>query len=62
MAEDELIVEGIGHVGDVEGALLVADFGIEEDVEEHVAQLLADFVVVFVHERLAELEGLLDGV
>ena len=62
MSEDELGVEGVADVGDVEAALFVGDFRVEKDVQQHVAEFLADVGGVIVEEGLAEFVGLLDGV
>ena len=40
MTVDELVVHGAGHVGQVEAPLLVGQAGVEDDLEEQVAQLL----------------------
>ena len=52
----------MGHCGDVEDSVLLADFGVEEYMEEHIAELLADFGIILADEGVAELVDLLDGV
>ena len=41
VAADELVGEGVDHVVKAEGALLLADVALEEDLEEDVAEFLA---------------------
>ena len=42
MAEDEFVAEFIAHICDVEASLLAANLGVEGNVQEDIAQLLAD--------------------
>ena len=42
VAVNELIAKGIGHIAEVEGTLLLADGAIEDNVQEHIAQLFLD--------------------
>ena len=62
MAVNQLVAQGIAHVGDVKFALLVTDFGIKDDVQQHVAQFFAYGIVILVHDGVGEFHGLLDGV
>ena len=62
MTVNQLLTQGIAHVGDVKFALLVTDFGIKDDVQQHVAQFLADFIVVLAHDSIGKFHGFLDGV
>ena len=41
MAELDLVADGGDDVGHLEGPLLARDLGMEDDLEEQVAQLLA---------------------
>ena len=52
MAENEFVVQRVGHVGNIELILFVAYFGVEKDVEEHVAKLFLYVFLVIVHEGL----------
>ena len=62
MTEDELVAQLVADIGDVKLALLRTDLGVEHHVEQHVAQFLANLVIVFTNERVAELKDLLYGV
>ena len=42
MAEDEFVAEFIAHICDVKASLLAAYLGVEGNVQEDIAQLLAD--------------------
>ena len=53
VAEDELGVERVGHVGYVKQAFLVGNLGVEEHMEQHIAQLLAYLGTVVVEQSLA---------
>ena len=59
---DEFITEFVADVGDVEVARLGPDFGVEDDVQQHVAQLFADVRLVVLDDGICQFVGLLDGV
>ena len=62
MPVDQFVAQHVAHVGDVEVARLGADLGIEDDVQEQVAQLLRDVVHIVRKDRIREFVGLFDGV
>ncbi len=62
VAENQFRVEGVGHVGDVKLAVLLADFGIEKHVQQHVAEFLADFGGFAVEQGLREFVHFLNRV
>ena len=68
VAADQLVVDAPGHVGQGERALLGGEGGVEDDLEEQVAQLLLQVVEagarlgVEVVEGLEHLVGLLQQV
>ena len=64
VAVDELGDDAAGHVVDGEGGfrVLLRYTGVEDDLQQHVAQFLAEFVAVAVLDRLDEFVGLLDAV
>ena len=62
MAEDKFLAQSVADVGDVKSALLVADFGIKDNVQQHIAQFLTDFIVVLAHDGVGEFHGFLNGV
>ena len=62
MAVDEFVAQRIGHVGKVERALLLAQFRVEDHVEQQVAQLLLDALHVVVENCIGQFVGLLNRV
>ena len=66
MAVDELGDQVGGHVVDVEPTLVArglrGDPGVEQHLQQHVAEFLADRCPVTVFDRLGQLVGLLDQV
>ena len=62
MTEDELVAQLVADVCDVKLALLRTDLGVEHHMEQHVAQLLANLVIILTDERVAELKDLLYSV
>jgi len=62
MALDHLVVDGPGHVIDVEGAGLARHLGMEDDLEQQIAQLGAKRVHIAMLDRIGDLIGFLDGI
>ena len=62
MAEYELVAKLVSSPGSVELLLFRPDLGVEANVQQHVAQFLADVLLVVVHEGIAQLIGFFDGV
>jgi hypothetical protein len=62
VAPDELLVDPLGDGGEVAGALLVEQKGEEIRLEEEVAELVEELVVVAGHGRVRDLVRLLDRV
>ena len=62
VAIDELVAQFVAHVGNVELALLAAYLGIEDDMQQDIAQFLANLLVVVLHQGIAEFKRLFDGV
>jgi hypothetical protein len=54
--------QGIADICHVKLLLLLCYLGIETDVQQHIAQLLADVVDIVLDQGIAELIGLLDGI
>ena len=54
MAEDEFVSLLVANVGNVKLALLATENGIEDDMFQHVAQLLASVFPVLLHGGVAE--------
>ena len=62
MSENQLIAEFVADIGDVEVSCLRAYLGVEDDVEEHVAELLADVILVILDDGISQLVGLLNRI
>jgi hypothetical protein len=67
VAADHLLADAPGHVGDAEAAFLLGDGAVQEDLEEHVAELFLERLVgrpgaVEPPDGLDELVDLLDRV
>jgi hypothetical protein len=62
MAGDHLVGQRGGHVVEVEGALLLGHAGVEHDLEEEVAQFLAQRAKIAAGNRVGHLVGFLDRV
>ena len=62
VTEYQLVAQTVTNIGNIELLLLLTDFPIEDHVQQHVAQLLADFLLVITNQSVAQLIGLLDGV
>lgn len=59
VAEDELFADVIGHIVGGEAARILLNVDVEEDLHEHIAQLLAHEGGIVAVERLGGLVGLL---
>ena len=62
MTENQFLAEAITNVRNVKRFLLGADFGIETNVQQNVAQFFANFVVVLLDESVAEFIDFFNGV
>ncbi len=62
MTVNQLLIERIGHICHIELSLLLCDLSIEQDMEQHIAELLADIGCVIIHQGLTKLVDLLYGV
>ena len=62
VAEDQFFADAVGHVVQVEAAGVLLDGGVEEDLEQHVSQLLPQVGGVLLVDGLGHLIGLLDEV
>src|SRR6185295_16149227 len=57
-----LLADPVAHGGDVEGAALASHLGVEDDLEQQVAELGPELVWVAAVDRLRDLVGFLDDV
>jgi hypothetical protein len=62
VAKYQLVVERIGYVGDIKLILFVGNLGIEQNVEQHIAEFLFDIGGVIAGESLSELIDFFDCV
>ena len=59
---DEFVAKHVADVGDVEVARFGADFGVEDDVQQQVAQFLGDVVHVVRQDGVGQFIGFFDGI
>ena len=62
MTADELVVEMVEHVGDGEMAFVGGHFGIEEDLQQQIAQLFREVRKVSALNGVEDLVGFFEGV
>ena len=62
VTENELLAQGITHIGNVEAALLVGNLGVKDDVQQHIAKFLAYILHIVAHQGIAQLHHLFYGV
>lgn len=62
MAPDHLGGDGLDHGAEIEGAALFAEAGVEHDLQQQVAQLVAEIVEIAARDGVRHLIGFLDGV
>ncbi len=58
MTEDKFFILSVGNLANIEAACFFSDFGVEENVEQHIAEFFLDFgcVVRSEERRVAEPE------
>ena len=62
MAVDKFVALGIGHVGKIKLALLLAELRVEDNVQEQVAQLLLNALHIAIGNGVGQFVCLLYGV
>ena len=62
MAADKLLGDRLDHVAEIEGALLLRHAGVEHDLQQEVAQFVAQIVEIAAGDGVGDLVGLLDRV
>ena len=62
VAANELLAHGIDDVGKVEQSLLLAELGIEHDLEQQITELPLQPLPIFALDGIRHLVGLLQGV
>ena len=59
---DELVGDRLDDAAEVEGAFLLGHPGVKDDLQEKVAEFLAEFLAVARRNGLGDLEGFLDRI
>ena len=59
---DQLFGDGLDHVAEVERALLLGHPGVEDDLQQQVAQLLAELLDVVVLDCVGDLVGFFERI
>ena len=58
----EFVAQGVGHVPEIKGALLLAQLRVEDHVQQQVAELLLDSLHVVIRDGIGQFVGLLDRI
>ena len=61
MTENHFLAKTFHNVSDIEFALFFGNLGIEYNVQQQVAKLLFQVLVVFLHHRITEFIDFLHG-
>ena len=62
MPPDQLLGDRLHHVAEIERALLLGHAGVEHDLQQQVAQFVAQVVEIAALDRVGDLVGFLDRV
>ena len=62
VAANQFFVDFADDVGDVETAFFMGDLGVEEDLEEEIAEFVGEFGVVGGIERVEDFVGFFDEI
>src|SRR5262245_16881786 len=62
MAPHELCGEAFDHVGKIEGALLLCQTGVEDDLEQEIAEFIAQVIEIAARNGVGDLVSLLNCV
>ena len=62
MAVDQLLAKAVAYIFDVERRFFFTDLGIEDNVQEQVAQFFFDVIVVIFHDGIAQLVSFFDCI
>ena len=62
MAADHLARDRLDHVAEGKGVLLFRHAGVIDDLQQEVAEFLAEVIEIAARDRVGYLIGLLDGV
>ncbi len=62
MPADELFGDRFDHTAEIERTLFLGHAGVEDDLEEEIAELVLEVGKVFARNGVGDLVGFLDGV
>ena len=62
MPADEFLRDGLHHVAEIEGALFLRHAGVEDDLQEEIAQLFAQIRQIAARDGVGDLVGLFQRV
>ena len=62
MAADQLGGDGLDHVAEIEGALLLRHAGVKDDLEQQVAEFVLEVVEIAAGDGVGDLVGFLERV
>src|ERR1700761_7259086 len=62
MTPDHLLRDRLDHVAEGEYALFLGHAGVEHDLQQEVAEFVAEIAEIIARDRVGDLIGLLDGV
>ena len=62
MPADHFAGDGLDHVAERERALLLRHAGVIDDLQQEIAELVAEIVEIAARNGLGDLIGFLDGV
>ena len=62
MAAQQLLGDRLDHAAEIERALLLGHAGVERDLEQQIAELLAQIVEIAARDRVGDLIGLFERV
>ena len=62
MAAQQLLGDRLDHAAEIERALLLGHAGVERDLEQQVAELLAQIVEIAARDRVGDLIGFFERV
>ena len=62
MAADQLLGDGLDHVAEIEGALLLRHAGVKHHLQQEIAQFVAQIVEIVTDDGVGDLVGFLERV
>jgi hypothetical protein len=62
MPPDQFLGDGLDYVAEFKRALLLGHPGVEDDLEQEIAKLIAELIEVVVLDRIGDLVGFLERI